>query len=326
MSRYKLFILFALQCSLILFVVHYHSPPQHLHSQTIPSPTPIVAATDTSVPPTATTAITTEPTATNDDGGNNPPPNNTAEPGSTPTFTPIPGSTFAPTPAGGFLPTARPCEDAPTIQAFNNLNVRQGPGTDYDMIDLVVFLEVRPIIGRSRYDSWWLIELADGTSGWVADATGLAQGYIGNVPIVPAPPLAGETPTPGPTWQPTPRATCTVTPTFTPSATATPTPTPSATSTATAVLPTATVTPTPTLASTSTPDINNEAAAATRIAALAVENATPTEIPPDYPVRPTATPLEGEATEGTPNFLPIMGLVLVVGGLFAALARRQFSK
>ena len=329
MSNYKLTILLALQLSLILFFLNYQNQLQSVYSQTIPSPTPVSAPpTNTPVLPTEAPTDSAPATAvpTDDSGGDDDPtPANTAEP--LPSATPIPASTLAPTPVGGFLPTARPCEDSPTIEAYNNLNIRQGPGTDYEIIGRVIFLEVRPIIGRSQYDNWWLIELADGTSGWVADATGLAQGYIGNVPIVPAPSINGQTPTPGPTWQPTPRASCTVTPTFTPSPTASQTATPTSTPTTVPATATATVTPTQTPTTTSTPDLNNEAAAATRIAGLAsAANATATQVPTAYPPRPTATPLDVQTPESTPNLIPVAGLILIVGGLFAAIARRQFSK
>ena len=342
MSKNKLFLLFALQCSLILFSLRYQPPPQTVHSQTVPTVTPDGGpATDTPVPPTNTPGS---------NGGDNNTPTHTPPANVTATATPSPGSTFIPTPEDGYLPTAAPCEDSPTIQAFNNLNVRQGPGTDYEVTGRVIFLEVRPIIGRAQDVPWWLIQMSDGSSGWVADATGLSQGYIGNVPIVPAPTLNGQTPTPGTPWQPTPRATCTVTATPSPTVTETPTPEPTATATVTAVPPT----PTPTL--TTTPEAaneeadtandeasatndeasatndeataaNDEAGAATRIASLAVaENPTATQAAPAYPIQSTAAPLVDEPPSSTPNLLPIIGLVLVAGGIFTAIARRQFRK
>lgn len=334
MSKQKTLILFIFLCSLIVLSFSHQSQLHTASGQTIPSPTPVPSDTPV-VPTTDTPTDTPEPsaTATPDDGGNgnNPQP---TQPGPTATPTLIPASTLAPTPEGGYLPTAAPCDDSPTIQAFNNLNVRLGPGIDYDIIDRVIFYEVRPIIGRSQYGQWWLIELADGRSGWVADAVGLVQGYIGNVPVVAAPPLNGQTPTPGAPWQPTPRPSCTVTPTYTPSPTVTASPTPPPTATATAV---SEATPTATTISEATPTLTvtpeatkNEAEAATRIASLAVSEDEPTPIsearPTAYPIQPTATPLEEEVPARTPNLLPIVGLVLVAGGIFAAIARRQFSK
>ncbi len=330
MSKNKLFLLFALQCSLILFSLHYQPPSQTAHSQTVPTVTPDGgAATDTPVPPTNTPGS---------NGDDNSTPTHTPPANVTATATPSPGSTFIPTPEDGYLPTAAPCEDSPTIQAFNNLNVRQGPGTDYEVTGRVIFLEVRPIIGRAQDVPWWLIQMPDGSSGWVADATGLSQGYIGNVPVVPAPTLNGQTPTPGTPWQPTPRATCTVTPTPTlsPTVTETPAPEPTATATVTAVPPThtPTLTTTPEAANDEadtthdeTSVANDEAGAATRIASLAVaENPTATQAATAYPIQSTAAPLVDEPPSSTPNLLPIVGLVLVAGGIFTAIARRQFRK
>lgn len=310
MSKQKLFVLLALQLGLILLYSGYQRGRPSLFAQTIPTVTPPgPAATATSLP---------QPTATEGSGGTNPPPAATNTPQSGATVVPSPTSLLlAATPEGGFLPTALPCADSPTIQALNTLNVRQGPGLDYPIIDQLVVLEVRPITGRSQYEQWWLIELASGDSGWVADAPALAQGYIGNVPIVPAPPLDGQTATPGVPWQPTPLPFCT----FTPTATATTTS--SATPTAT---PTAALTATPTAVPPTSTVINNEADAATRIALSAVSvEITPTQLPTAYPPRPTATPLDIVTPASTPNFLPIAGFILIAGGIFIALARRKFS-
>ena len=306
MFKRKSFILIVLQFGLILLYLGYQKQWPSLYAQTIPTVTPGSVATATSLP---------EATGTEGSGGTNPPPaaTHTAQPGAT--AVPSPTSLLAATPEGGLLPTAAPCADSPTIQAADTLNVRQGPGISYQIIDQLVFLEVRPIIGRSQTDQWWLIELASGDSGWVANAPELAQGYIGNVPIVPAPPINGQTPTPGVPWQPTLSPFCTVTPTHTATTTASATPTATPTATHTAVTPTNTAT-------------NNEADAATRIAlsAMTIEaTSTPLPLPTAYPPRPTATPLDIVTPASTPDFLPIAGLVLIAGGIFVALIRRKFS-
>ena len=309
-KRTTLFILAPLHFGLLLLYFGYAARQPSLYAQTIPTVTPAEPAATATSPP--------EPTATEENGSTNPPPANTNTPSPGATSTPSPTSPFAPTPEDGFLPTAMPCADSPTIRASNTLNVRQGPGLNYQIIGQVVYLEVRPIIGRSQYGEWWLIELADGDSGWVADAPGLSQGFMGNVPLMAAPPINGQTPTPGVLWQPTLRPFCTVTPTHT----ATATPSMTATSTTT-VTPTA-VSPTPTPTVTHTPVAMNEGDAATRIALSSV-TVQPTSPPTAYPPRPTATPLDIVAPASTPNFLPIVGLILVAGGIFMAIARRRFS-
>lgn len=309
-KRTTLFILLIFQFGLILLYFVSQKQQPLLYAQTIPTVTP--------PGPEATVTSMPEPTATEEGGSTNPPPPaNTNTPA--PSLTPSPTSEFAPTPEDGFLPTAVPCTDSPTVQALNTLNVRQGPGLAYQIIDQLVFLEVRPIIGRSQYGQWWLIELASGDSGWVADAPDLAQGFIGNVPLVPPPAVNGQTPTPDIPWQPTPDPSCTVTPTNTVTATPSPTTTPTPTATPTAVSSTST----PTI--TSTPAASNEGDAATRIALSAVTIEPTPSLPTTYPPRPTATPLDVVSPASTPNFLPVVGLVLIAGGIFAAIVRRRFS-
>jgi len=181
---------------------------------TIPTRTPTSAPiTNTPIPPT--------------NSPSNPPSSDeTATPEPTPTSTLIP-ATIAATPDGGFLETAVPCSNNPTVQAINRTRVRLGPGTQYDIIADLVYLEVRPIAARAADTPWWYIILDDGRYGWISDEVVLVQGYIDGVPIAEAPPINGVTPTPGTLWQPTPNPSCTVTPI--PTETATVTPFPSAT-------------------------------------------------------------------------------------------------
>jgi hypothetical protein len=297
-----------------------HYGPSRIYGQTIPSPT------FTSVP------ITPAPTNTPDDGGggnNNTPVPNTA----TPTATAIP-VTIAPTPLNGFLPTAQPCGEPPTIQVFNTVNIRTGPGIDYDLLGKLVFREVRPIVGRAEFADWWLIELASGEQGWITNNFGIITGYIGNVPIVPVPPINGSTPTPSVRFQPTADPLC---PTATPSATATATATFVATNTAV---------PTPTSSSRiqtaqTTEGSADESDAATKIAA-AITPPPDTPVPTSfaetvdapYPVNITPQQIQTTAVPpviipdppNRPSLLPIIGLVLVAAGIFVSIARRQMGK
>jgi hypothetical protein len=125
-------------------------------------------------------------------------------------------------PAGAILPTAVPCGEPPTVQAQAGVNVRLGAGTDYGVQSGLLAGEVRPIVGRAGNAQWWLIELPGGKQGWVANQWVTVQGYTGNLPLVPPPPLGNATPTPGPIWRPTANPACL------------PTPVPTATSVATA--------------------------------------------------------------------------------------------
>lgn len=306
MSRRSFVItLFVVLCLSVAFI-----PRQDLQSaamlprnQTVPTRTP------TSPPP-----MPTEPP---DDGGSpgptpSPIPANTPE--ETPTTVPV---TLAATPVGGFMATAEPCGGHPTAKARNRAFVRSGPGTDYETIDTLVYLEVRPIVGRAADAAWWLIELEAGEQGWVADAVVDVQGYIAIVPVAVSPPIrlangTLATPTPGALWDPTPLPTCTVTPTATATASPTPSPTPTetmpptATETPTAT-PTATATEAPTVAPTATDDVQ------------AIAEARPV----DTTGQPTAVPLDVDATAATPDLLPIAAILLLVAGMVVLWARRR---
>lgn len=184
----------------------------HYFNQTVPTRTPTSAPTTPLPPPTSTP------------GSSNPPPTNPPAATATPTTESLP-----PTPEGGFLPTAAPCSDQPTVQGINYnspVNIRQGPGTDYETVADLVYNEVRLIVGRSPDAPWWLIRLDGEQTGWVADEVVAVQGNTLAVPVVSAPPRNGATVTPGTPWQPTPPPNCVPTaspipPTLTPSPRAT---------------------------------------------------------------------------------------------------------
>jgi hypothetical protein len=129
------------------------------------------------------------------------------------------------TPEGGFLLTAVPCTEPPTVRALDTVNIRLGPGLDFELIGKLVFLEVRSIVGRSEFVPWWLIELADRSTGWVIDEAVSVSGYIGNVPVADSDLATDATPSPQSTWAPTVEPQCTPLPTHTqtPPATSTPT-------------------------------------------------------------------------------------------------------
>jgi hypothetical protein len=191
--------------------------------QTWPTRTPTSSSPPTDSPPGG--QPTSEPP------GGDPGDGTEIPPGGDGTATPVAGSTpfaLAPTPIGGYLPTAEPCGTPPMAQSLGSVNVREGPGLDYDVIDILVYLEVRPVVGRAADATWWLIELADESYGWVFDLAVFVSGYTGDVEIVAAPQINGNTPTPGSPWEPTPIPFCTPPPTLTTF------PTPSVTAAATA--------------------------------------------------------------------------------------------
>jgi PKD repeat protein len=85
-----------------------------------------------------------------------------------------------------------------TVNA-NALNVRQGPGTNYPVLGVLLNSQKAEITGRNADATWWQIKFPgtpDGV-GWVSAAFATAEN-IANVPIVNAPP-APQPPPPTPT-------------------------------------------------------------------------------------------------------------------------------
>ena len=298
---------FALLSLIVLVAIGLYGTTHLAAAQTVPTRTPTPE-------PGGGESPTAPPDDGDDDGEPGPAPTSTEQPQSTTTAT---SEAVVVTAEGGILPTADACSTEPTVQAhIGNVNVRSGPGMDYDVVAELDLLEVRPIIGRARHVAWWQISLDGGDTGWVANEVVTVSGYIGLVPTIAARALPdGSTPTPGSPWSPTPLPGCTPpAPTATPSATPTVTATsdgpqsaaPSgggsddgATSTATA-----TVEPseTPTATATATPE-------------NIVEEVTATETP---------APLPAEASTGGSSmpWLPIVGLGLILAAAALFVVRR----
>ena len=255
-------------------------------------------------------------------GGSNPAPTTPAVQPTAQATAPV--VNIAPTPDGGFVPTAAPCSTAPTVEALSQLNVRSGPGTNFDVVSNLVFLETRPILGRASNAEWWYISLADGSEGWVADFTVTVQGFTGFVPFVPAPNGSVD----GPAWNPTPQAGCeTVEP---------PTATPVPTETAVPATIAATNTPDPTIdESEDEAEPTVEAANEPTATATSESDAAVVAIPPEATTNavsadgesatvieggsgsvapPTAIPLDIEPAAGGSSALPIAGGGLLLAG------------
>ncbi|MHB8630063.1 MAG: CARDB domain-containing protein, partial [Aggregatilineales bacterium] len=202
--------------------------------------------------------------------------------------------------------TASPTID-PSCQLRANvdgLNVRTGPGINYDVLTTLAVGQQVPIIGGNSDQSWW--EVNDGGAiGWVSAAYSSTSGVCSNIFVVPAPPSPtvpiGATP-------------IFIPPTFTPIP-ALPTPVPTATIRV-VVLPPLTFTPglDPNLALT-----------VTSVLATQTELARPTVPPPPgptaTPIIPTNTPIPllpnlvvTSVSVGTPNgvviFNPAAGVAI----------------
>ena len=134
-------------------------------------------------PPTATAEDTPVPTATavqnddDDDDDNNPPP---------PSPTPVPVE-----------PTATPTPEGLTATvSVLRLNVRQGPGIEFDVLGVVTSGQGLEILARNEANDWWQICCLPGTnsSGWVASQYLQANFDLGQASTVI--PLAGDLPEP----------------------------------------------------------------------------------------------------------------------------------
>lgn len=93
-------------------------------------------------------------------------------------------------------PTAEPPETpaAPQVTAGNNINVRAGPGTDFDIVGSLAADESAVVTGQNEAGDWWQIDL-DGDSGWVLGALVTAENAQ-DVPVVETPPATAPAPSP----------------------------------------------------------------------------------------------------------------------------------
>lgn len=111
-------------------------------------------------------------------------------------------------------PTPAPTPSAPTLLVQTTLlNIRRGPGLDYEILDRAAEGSTLPIVGRTAQAvDWWQVEL-NGQSGWVSAELGAALGPLEQVPEVDVSPIAIPTLSPpqaaiaparraAPGWQP----------------------------------------------------------------------------------------------------------------------------
>lgn len=69
-------------------------------------------------------------------------------------------------------------------QAYRTVNVRSGPGTEYDIIGQLNSGDQVPVTGRSDVESNWLRIQFEGAEGWVAYFTITPLGNVSNLPVV----------------------------------------------------------------------------------------------------------------------------------------------
>ncbi|NPV75569.1 MAG: SH3 domain-containing protein [Anaerolineae bacterium] len=99
-----------------------------------------------------------------------------------PTATGTPDSTATPTPTLEPSITPTPFPSAQVLAG--NLNLREGPGTLYPSITLLMINTELKILGQFANCSWWKVRTADGVEGWVKGGSGFIRyaGECANVP------------------------------------------------------------------------------------------------------------------------------------------------
>lgn len=93
----------------------------------------------------------------------------------------------------------------PEVVANDQINVRQGPGTTYNIVGAAAQGERFKVTGKNQDGSWWQIDYK-GQPGWLFGQLVTAQN-TGAVPVaqnIPAPPPPTNTPVPQPTQPPAP--------------------------------------------------------------------------------------------------------------------------
>ncbi|MCB0211210.1 MAG: SH3 domain-containing protein, partial [Anaerolineae bacterium] len=127
-----------------------------------------------------------------------------SSPADIPALTPSAPDDIAPPPEPE--PTATPPPPSVAQLTVNtDLNVRSGPGVQYDIIGVLLYGQSVEITGRNADGTWWQILYPSARSdyGWVSAQFATAEN-IENVPIVTAPPAPTVAPTPQPTATPVP--------------------------------------------------------------------------------------------------------------------------
>ena len=129
-----------------------------------------------------------------------------------PTDTPEPTAT--PTEVASSTPTATSTPLPQFKVIFASASLREGPGTNYNIITFLEAGDVVTVIGISRGETWFVVETEDGTVGWLSTTVG--DPFDDEI-IIAIPTAATVPASPTPTRTPTPLPTPTFTPTSEPS-------------------------------------------------------------------------------------------------------------
>ena len=122
-------------------------------------------------------APTPEPTAT----ATSPP---QPQPPPLPPDTPMPTDT-PPVPAPVPSPTPSPQPEA--VVAVDLLNLRAGPGTNYDIHTMMEEGTTLKVVARTEANDWLKVVTADGREGWVFAEMVTVSGDLGSIAVAQAP-------------------------------------------------------------------------------------------------------------------------------------------
>ena len=104
------------------------------------------------------------------------------------TSTSTPTSVLTNTPRPKSLPSPTPAR-IQVIAQDGNVNVRGGPGTEYDIIGSLRAEQSLEIVGRNTDASWWqVVTQPEQVRGWVAAHVTTVEGDVSKVPVVNAEP------------------------------------------------------------------------------------------------------------------------------------------
>ena len=125
----------------------------------------------------------------------------TQEPSATaePTLTPMPTASVTPQPTRTSRPTqtSQPTQTPRLLVSVisSSVNVREGPGTTFNILDTLSEGDTAVVIGRTQDGSWYNIRLNNGTRAWIAASVVETVNFASPDQIrvaitIPAPPVA----------------------------------------------------------------------------------------------------------------------------------------
>jgi hypothetical protein len=147
-------------------------------------------------PNTTQLVVTTPPSVTQPTSPSVPTLTRTPTRKPTATIIAIPAATITPILPPSKLSTPTPKTVVPIVTAGDsNVNIRSGPGTNYDIIGTLKSGQSLEIIGRNTDSSWWQVSTANGL-GWVAAGVSTASNADASIPVVETllPPIPAFTP------------------------------------------------------------------------------------------------------------------------------------